>query len=104
MTTEERFERIEHLTAGIAEERRKDRDEYKTLWRDTQRQINELAGNANRLSLAIADTTEHVQFLADETRARIAELAEQASTADEQLGARIQALVSAIGQLIASRQ
>jgi methyl-accepting chemotaxis protein len=104
MTIEERFERIEHLTAGIAEERRKDRDEYKTLWRDTQRQINELTANVNRLTLAIADTTEHVHLLADETRARIAELAEQTSAADEQLGARIQALVSAIGQLIASRQ
>ena len=42
MTTEERFERIEHITAGIAEERRKDRDEYKALWRDTQRQLNEM--------------------------------------------------------------
>jgi len=27
MTTEERLDRIEHLTAGIAEERRKDREE-----------------------------------------------------------------------------
>lgn len=37
MTIEERFERIEHLTAGMAEERRKDREENKSLWRDTQR-------------------------------------------------------------------
>jgi hypothetical protein len=36
---------IEHLTAGIAEERRKDRDEYKVLWRDTQRQLNEVSAN-----------------------------------------------------------
>jgi len=26
VTTEERFERIEHVTAGLAEERRKDRE------------------------------------------------------------------------------
>jgi len=43
MTTEERFERIEHITASIAEERRKDREEFRQLWRDTQRHINELS-------------------------------------------------------------
>ncbi len=42
MTTEERFERIEHVTAGLAEERRKDREEFRALWRDTQLQLNEL--------------------------------------------------------------
>jgi len=43
MTLEERFARIEHVTAGIAEQREKDREEYKALWRDTQRQIDALA-------------------------------------------------------------
>ena len=43
MTIDERFERIEHLTAALAEERRKDRDEYQASWRDTQAQIQELA-------------------------------------------------------------
>jgi hypothetical protein len=33
MTTEERLERIEHITAGLAEERRKDREEYRALFR-----------------------------------------------------------------------
>jgi len=33
MTAEERFERIEHVTAGLAEERRKDREEFRALWR-----------------------------------------------------------------------
>jgi len=42
MTIEERLERIEHITAGLAEERRKDREEHRQLWRDTQRQLNEL--------------------------------------------------------------
>jgi len=97
MTIDERFERIEHLTAGIAEERRKDRDEYKALWRDTQRQINETAANMNRLSLAIADTNEQVHQLADQ----LAEHAAEAHAADQKLGARIEALVSAIGQFIA---
>jgi hypothetical protein len=31
MTTEERFERIEHVTAGFAEERRKDREEARRM-------------------------------------------------------------------------
>lgn len=42
--------------------------------------------------------------LADETRLRIAELAEQTSAADEKLGACIEDLVSAIGRFIANRQ
>ncbi len=99
MTTEERFERIERLTAGLAEERRKDRDEYKTLWRDTQRQINETNVNLNRLSLAIADTNEAVHQLAD----RVTELAAASREADKRLEARIESLVSAIGQFIAGR-
>jgi len=44
MTTDERFERIEHVTAGLAEDRRKDREEFRALWRDTQRQLDQLAG------------------------------------------------------------
>jgi hypothetical protein len=43
MTIEERFERIEHVTAGLAEAYRKDREENRQLWRDTNRQIERLA-------------------------------------------------------------
>jgi gas vesicle protein len=97
MTTEERLQRIEHLTAGIAEERRRDRDEYKTLWRDTQQQID-------RATEATANLARQVDRLAIETRSRIAELAEQTRAADEQLACRIEDLVSAIGQFIARQQ
>ena len=93
MTTEERFERIEHLTAGLAEERRKDREEYRQLWRDTQRQINDL-------TLKIADTNDAVARLADETRQNIDRMANEARAADQALGARVEALVSAIGQML----
>ena len=93
MTTEERFERIEHVTAGIAEERRKDREEYRQLWRDTQRQINELAARMNDLTVKMADTSDTITRLAEESRA-----------ADQQLGARIEALVSAIGQFLSRSQ
>lgn len=92
MTVEERFERIEHITAMMAEERRKDREEYKSLWRDTQRQVDELARGMIQLR-------QHVDDLAVETRLRINELADS----DKRLGDRMETLVSAIGQYIASQ-
>jgi hypothetical protein len=87
MTTEERFERIEHLTAGMAEERRKDREEYKALWRETDRRLNEFAAG-------MVELRRHVGLLAVDTRLRIVELVE----AGERTDARIAALVSAIGE------
>jgi hypothetical protein len=101
MTTEQRLDRIEHLTAGIAEERRKDRDEYKALWRDTQERINRADERMSRMADAVAKVALDVDRLAIETRLRIAELAEESRAADEKLGSRIEALVSAIGQFIA---
>ncbi|MBZ5726874.1 MAG: hypothetical protein LAP87_17995 [Acidobacteriia bacterium] len=89
MTIEERFERIEHLTAGMAEERRKDREEHRQLWRDTQRQLNDL-------TFKIADTNDAITRLADETRAADRLLRE----ADQRLGERIDSLVSAIGKWV----
>jgi methyl-accepting chemotaxis protein len=101
MTIEERFERIEHVTAGLAEERRKDREENRQLWRDTQRQLNEL-------TLKIANTNDTVSRLAEETRAadqqlreRIDRVAEESRAADQRLADRIEALVSAIGKFMA---
>jgi hypothetical protein len=91
MTTEERFERIEHLTAGLAEERRKDREEYKALWRDLAARTESIA--------------RHVDALAVDTRLRIVELVEAGERTDARLkalgeatDARIAALVSAIGE------
>ena len=43
MTTEERFERMEHITDALVEERRKDREEYRQFWRDTQRRMDTVA-------------------------------------------------------------
>jgi flagellar hook-associated protein FlgK len=89
MTTEERFERIEHVTAGLAEQARKEREENRQLWRDTQRQLNELSARVNDLTLKIADTNDAITRLAEESRA-----------ADQQLRERIDSMVSAIGELI----
>jgi hypothetical protein len=91
MTTEERFERIEHVTAGLAEERRKDREEFRALWRDTQRQLNEL-------TIRVAEVN-------DRLSARIGELAEHAAVRDRETDrrfretdARMDKLVGAIGE------
>jgi septal ring factor EnvC (AmiA/AmiB activator) len=89
MTAEERFERIEHVTAGLVEERRRDREENRQIWRETQRQINELTARLNDLTLKVSDTNDAIARLADESRA-----------ADQQLRERIDGLVSAIGALI----
>jgi len=98
MTPEERFAQIEHFTAAIAEQRRKDREEYKTLWRDQQRQIETI----NR---QIESIHREVQQLAVETRLRIEEVGDQIEATDRRLrelgeatDRRIAALTSAIGE------
>jgi hypothetical protein len=90
MTTEERFERIEHVTAGIAEERRRDRDEYKALWRDTQRQLNEMGAKL-------------IQFSEENQEAdrRLGERIEQLAEEGRATNKRIDAMVSAMGEVIA---
>jgi hypothetical protein len=101
MTIEEPFERIEHVTAGLAEERRKDREEYRQLWRDTQRQINELTLKIADTNDAISRLGEKVDRLAEETHGKIDRLAAESQVADQQLRERIDSLVSAIGSLLA---
>jgi hypothetical protein len=91
VTTEERFERIEHLTAGMAEERRRDREEYKALWRDTEGHINELAVDTR---LRIEQVSDQIAALTAESRETTQRLRELGEATD----ARIAALVSAIGE------
>jgi hypothetical protein len=103
LTIEERFERIEHITAGIAEERRQDREEYKTLWRDTERQIRELAIHIDEVDARLGNRIE--QFAAESRAA-----AQESRAADARLGGRIDALgerievlVSGIGQMLGKK-
>jgi hypothetical protein len=91
MTTEERFQRIEHLTAGAAEERRKDREEYKALWRETDRRMNDFAAG-------MVELRRHLDELAVDTRLRFEQVADQMAALGEATDARIAALVSAIGE------
>jgi hypothetical protein len=85
MTTEERFERIEHVTAGLAEQAKKDREENRQLWRDTQRQLNEVALRMGELTMRMNDLAE--AQIKTEERFR-------------ETDQRVAALVSAIGELI----
>jgi hypothetical protein len=92
MTTEERLDRLEHWTAGLAEERKKDREEFRMRLLDTQRQIDE---NARIIQLFGI----HLRNLAEESR----EADRRLEAKIEALGERIAALVSGIGQFIAER-
>ena len=93
MTTEERFERIELVTAGLAEERRKDREEFRQLWRETQRHIDEVALNLGKLTVQVVE-------IDDRLGARIEALAEESRAADKRLEQRIESMVSGIGEFI----
>ena len=97
MTPEERLDRIEHITAGIAEERRRDRDEYKSLWRQNQDQWRQTQDQIDKLTHGLVELGRQLGEQATETSIRIRELAVDSHAADERLAARIDSLVSAIG-------
>ena len=104
MTVEERFERPEHFTAGMWEEQRRQREEDRQLWRDTQRQINELSVRmiqwAEESRAEDRRLKERLEQYAAESRAADEKLREAMRELDERLGARIDALVSAMGQFL----
>ena len=103
MTSEERFAQIEHITAGITEERRKDREEYKALWRDAQRQINELRTSVLQLSEE-SRAGEKRSIEADKRlEQRIQQLADESREANKLLEERIASLVSGFGQFISQQ-
>lgn len=94
MTLEERVDRLEHYSAAFVEERRQQREEDRQLWRDTQRQINEL-------SVRVVQIADEFREADKRLEARIDQLATESRAADQRLGERIDALVTAIGQLTA---
>jgi ElaB/YqjD/DUF883 family membrane-anchored ribosome-binding protein len=100
MTIEERLERIEHVSAGSDEQRRKDRETDRALWRDTQRQINEVSARLNDLTIKVATLGDRIAEIAEESRAADQRLAARIAETDERLGARIEAMISAMGNYI----
>jgi hypothetical protein len=103
MTIDERMDRIaqhvsiEHLTPGMDDERKQQREEDLQLVRDTQRQIHETNAAVERVSIKL-------DAFMDETRTAIDRLAAETRAADEALGQRISELVSAMGVFIASQK
>jgi len=90
----QRFARLEHYSAGLGEQARKDREESRQLWRETQR---DLALITRRL----ADLTE--QFVRSEdqfvrSQDQFVRFQEEAAERDRKTDERIQALVSAMGE------
>jgi len=96
VTIEERFERIEHVTVGLAEERRKDREESRQLWRDTQRQLDQLADRVNGIAIQMDRFILEAAERDDETDRRFRETDQRFRETD----ARIDKLVSGIGELL----
>lgn len=74
----------------MSEDRHIDREQDRQLWRDTQRQINELSARVNDLTLKIADTNDAITRMAEESRAAH----EQFRVADQKLAVRIDSLVA----------
>ena len=96
MTTEERFQRIEH----VAEQAQRDREENRQLWRDTQSQLDQLAVHVARVT---ADMDRLILESAERDRA--AHERDRAShERDAALDARVDKLTSAIGAFIAAQR
>jgi len=93
MTIDERFARIERVTAGLAEERSMDREELRGLWRDTQRQLDQLAGRVDAIAT-------HLDAFILETATRDRETDRRFRETD----ARIDKLISAMGEFLRSSQ
>jgi len=99
MTVDERLNRIEHVTAGIAEERRKDREEHKALWRDTQQQIKDLARHVGELAIETRLADERLGRRIDELAAANQETDRRIRELGQETDRRIRDLMSAIGEM-----
>ena len=114
MTTEERFERIEHVTAGLADQALRDREENRQLWRDTQAQIRDLATQTTELSARTMELTAamisltrqmgEVTIKLRDTGDTISRLAQDSHDRDAALNAPIEKLASAVGDLISAQR
>jgi methyl-accepting chemotaxis protein len=100
MTIEERLARIEHVSAGSDEQRRKDRETDRALWRDTQRQLNEVSTRLNDLTIKVANLGDRIAEIAEESREADQRLAARIEETDKRLGERIETMISAMGGYI----
>lgn len=97
MTSEERFERTEHILAGWIEQSWRDYEENRRLWRETRDQIAETDRLVKNLGAELRQTSRETEARFRDTDRRLKELGEATDR-------RISDLVSAIGKLIAARE
>jgi hypothetical protein len=90
-----------HITAGLDERQRRDHEEDRELWRDTQRQIQEMD---KRLVERIEDLARESKAADARLGKRLDDLAAESRAADARLGERIGDLVSGIGRFLAGKQ
>jgi 23S rRNA maturation-related 3'-5' exoribonuclease YhaM len=100
MTIDERLARIEHVTAGIDEQRRKDREADRALWREAQQQIHEVSARLNDLTIKVATLGDRIAEIAEESRAADLRLGARIEETDKRLGERIETMISAMGGYI----
>jgi hypothetical protein len=95
-----RFERVEHFTAAMDEQRRKDREEYKVLWRGTRRHMDEMTLAIERLAEENRQTAASLRKLGEETDRRFEETDRHLRELGAETDRRIRDLTSSIGELI----
>jgi SMC interacting uncharacterized protein involved in chromosome segregation len=93
MTIEERMDRLEHFTVAWREESRKELAEHREVWRDTQRQINELARS-------VAGLSDRLLQFEDKVQSQILAIREEMAERDRKMDERIGTLVSSIAELV----
>ena len=96
MTIDERFDRLEHYTAGPGEQFLREREENRALWRECSRQIEIIDRNLARLS----ENFVRFQEEAAERNRQIDERFREAASETRETERRIQGLVSAIGEFM----
>ena len=101
MTIEERLARIEFLTAGMDDERRRQREEDRQLWREVTRSIAEANAAITRLAEESRAADRRLDDRIDRLAAETTKLTQESRAADSRLEERIGALVSAMGRFMA---
>jgi hypothetical protein len=100
LTIDERLEKLEFLLAGHIEQAKKDYEENRRLWRDQQ---TDIAAIWTRMERGFQETKERFEESRKSFDAGMAAMREEMAGRDRITDKRIGALVSAIGELIKTR-
>ncbi|MBV8732699.1 MAG: hypothetical protein JO336_23050 [Acidobacteriia bacterium] len=104
MTIDERLDRIEHVAAGLAEQWSREREENRQLWRETQRRIEEVDQRLGKRIEEVNRNVEQVSRNVEQVSRNVDEVSRNVDEVNRKLGKRIEALVSAMGEFIASQK